>query len=84
MSIVDDIKDLKAKRDEAQTQLTKYKTQFEGLLSEKETLVKELADKYGVTPDTAREKLDKMVEKRDELLQTAKDVLGKIPTQSLY
>jgi len=80
MSIVDDIKELKAKKEQAHTQLTKYKTQFEGLISEKEALVKELADKYGVTPDTAREKLEKMVEKRDELLQTAKDV----PTQNLY
>jgi len=81
MDIMNEIKDLKAKKDQAQTLLTKYKTQLETLAEEKEALVKELADKYGVTPETAKEKLATMLEKRDELLTSARDILDKIPTK---
>jgi len=82
MDIMDEIKDLKAKKEQAQTLLTKYRTQLETLAEEKATLVKELADKYNATPETAKEKLATMLEKRDELLASAKDILDKIPTKS--
>lgn len=83
MDIVAEIKELKTKKDAAQQLLTKYTTQLETVVEEKAALINELAEKYGVTPEVAQEKLDKMGAKRDELLAAAKEIFDKIPTKSV-
>lgn len=80
MSVIDEIKALKVKREQAQTLRTKYTTQLESLINEEQELVRELAEKYNVTPETAKEKLAAMVEKRDVLLAEAKSILSEIST----
>lgn len=78
MDIVEEIKDLQRKKDEAQTLLTKYKTQLEGIVEDREKLIAELKEKFGVTPEEAEARLEQLVKKRDELLEKAKESLSKI------
>jgi chromosome segregation ATPase len=72
------INELKNKKEEAQTLLTKYRTQLEGIVEQREKITAELSEKFNVTPEEAQSKLDALSQKRDELLEEAQKALSKI------
>lgn len=75
---MEELNELKAKKEKAQGLLIKYKTQLEAVVSEREALVKKLQDEFGTTVEGAETKLAELRQKRDELLAEAKDALEKI------
>jgi len=78
MSIIDEIKILQEKKEKAQTLITRYKTQLETLISDRDDLINKLEETYGTTIDGAKAKLVELETKRDELLAEAKKALDNI------
>jgi predicted transcriptional regulator len=77
-NILDEIKALQAKKDKAQTLLTRYKTQLETIIEERSEWTEKLGTLYGTTIDKAPEKLAELKQNRDRLLEAAKKALDKI------
>jgi len=77
-SILDEIKALQAKKDKAQNLLTRYKTQLETLVEDREELIQKISDLYNTTVEGAPEKLEELKSSRDKLLAEAKKALDKI------
>lgn len=75
MSEVDEIRELRAKKEKAQTLVTKYQTQLEGLLEERERRIERLRDEFGVALDDANDKIEELRAQRDELLVSARETL---------
>lgn len=78
MNIIDEIKALKAKKEQAQTLLTKHRTQLESLSEQRDRLIEELQDKYDVTLETADATIAKMSEELQSKLDEARKTLDKI------
>jgi len=78
MSILDDIKTLQEKKEKAQTLITRYKTQLETLVNDRDGLIKQLEETYGTTVEGAKAKLLELEKKRDELLSEAKKALDNV------
>ena len=78
MDIVSEIKDIKSKKEQAQTLLTKHRTQLESLTEQRDKLLGELVDDYGTTLDDAPALLDKLSSELDAKLAEAKEILEKI------
>lgn len=81
MDIIAEIKELKKKREQAQMLLTKHRTQLETLTEQREQLITELKDKYGVTVDTASQMVEDLTKSLNSKLAEAKEVLNKIALQ---
>ena len=64
MDILDEIKALKAKKEQAHTLLTKHRTQLESLNEQRDRLIDELKDKYGVTLESAESLVIKLSEEQ--------------------
>jgi uncharacterized coiled-coil DUF342 family protein len=78
MNPLDEIKELKAKKAKGETALTKYSTQIESMVEQRDRLVKSLQDEHGISPDELESYLEKLEQKRDALLAEAKEKLDKI------
>ena len=72
-----EIQQLQAKRDKAQTLLTQAQTRKESLEERRAENVAKMA-KLGVTPENAEEKLAKLTKKLDLLLEDAQEKLAGI------
>lgn len=78
MNPLEEIKELKAKKAKGETALTKYSTQIESMVEQRDRLVKSLQDEHGISPDELDDYLQKLEQKRDALLADAKEKLDKI------
>lgn len=78
MNPLEEIKELKAKKAKGETALTKYSTQIESMVEQRDRLVKSLQDEHGISPDELEDYLEKLEQKRDSLLAEAKEKLDKI------
>lgn len=80
MDTLTEIKELKKKKEKAQTLLTKHQTQLEALSEQRDQLVSDLQTVYGVTLETAAAEIDRLSAELDSKLQEARTVLGNINT----
>jgi chromosome segregation ATPase len=77
-SILNDIKNLKLKKEEAQTKLTRLATQIESLEEQRTQIVEKLESEFGVSVENVEEELSKLGAERDRLLSKAKEVLDRV------
>ena len=77
-NIIEEIKGLKLKREKAVTAVTKFSTQRETVVEERDKLVEELKTKYGITPEEVESKIVELTAERDKLLDEAREKLSKI------
>lgn len=77
-NIIDEINELRDKRDKAQDLLTRYKIKLETLTTERDELVKKLNEVYNTTIEEAPNKLAELKSQFDSLLDEAKQSLDKI------
>ena len=78
MTIIDEIKEIKEKKERAQVLLTKYRTQLESTVEKRDEYIKQLKDKFNITPEELDAFIETLKGKRDCLLQAAKEKLDKI------
>jgi DNA repair ATPase RecN len=78
MDVVEEIKVLQRKKEKAQNALAKYNAQLETFKERLTELETELQEKYGITPDESEEYLAKLREEQAQMLEDAREVLGKI------
>ena len=76
--VIEEIKELKLKKEKAVTAVTKFSTQREGLIEDRDALTKELKDRYDIAPDEVEAKVDDLTAERDKLLEAAREKLSKI------
>lgn len=76
--VLKDIKELKAKKAKGETALTKYSTQLESLVEQRDELIKKLKDEYGISPEEVDSHLERLQQERDKLLEEAREKLDKI------
>lgn len=77
-NIIEQINSLQEKKEKAQTLLTRYRVQLEGLVKDRDEVVQKLKDVYETTVEEAPHKLAELKTELDRLLNEAKKSLDKI------
>lgn len=78
MDIVSKLAELRAKKEKAQTLLTKFQTQHEAQVEARNKEVQALMDNHGVTEAQAAETAEKHLEEANRLLEAASADLAKV------
>ena len=76
--IINEIKELRQKKEKVVTALTKYTTQRDSIVETKNKLVAELLETFDIAPNDVEEKLKTLREARDTMMADAKAQLDKI------